>query len=149
MNLKNYTSSVPMLNSIQKIEFKLAQAGATHIAKSYENEKPIGMIFQIEIDKIPTTFKLPAKSDKVYDLLLKGRKSIPTNAQKEIIKLQADRTAWKILSDWVDIQISMIMIEHVEILEVFLPYAFDGKTNQTFFEKIKDNGFKLLKDNNG
>jgi hypothetical protein len=46
MNIKNYTSSVPIGNSISKIEHRLAQAGATHISKSYEEGKPIGMMFQ-------------------------------------------------------------------------------------------------------
>lgn len=40
MNLKNYTSSVPVINSIAKIEHRLAQAGATHIAKEYDRERP-------------------------------------------------------------------------------------------------------------
>jgi len=57
MNLKNYSSNVPMANSISRIEHKLAQAGSTHIAKSYDNERPIGMIFQIPINGTPMTFK--------------------------------------------------------------------------------------------
>lgn len=144
MNLKNYTSSVPMLNSISKIEFKLAQAGATHIAKSYNEQKPTGMIFQIAVNDVPVTFKLPAKADRVYDVLLKQRKNMPTNSQRETIQQQADRTAWKILSDWIDIQISMIMIDHVELMEVFLPYVYDGKTNKTLFEKMKENNYNKL-----
>ena len=39
MNLKNYTSSVSVVNSINKIEHRLVSAGATHIAKVYDDEK--------------------------------------------------------------------------------------------------------------
>ena len=85
MNIKNYTSSVPVINSINKIEFRLSQAGATHIAKSYDKERPIGMIFQIPVNGVPLTFKVPAKSDKVFDYMLKQRKSPPKNLVRETI----------------------------------------------------------------
>jgi len=144
MNLKNYTSSVPVINSIGKIEHRLAQSGATHIAKSYERERPVGMIFQIPVNNIPMTFKLPAKADKVFDHMLKQRSRPPQASQREAIKMQADRTAWKILSDWVDIQVSLIQLDQAEAIEVFLPYAYDGKNDRTLFEKMRDNNFKLL-----
>jgi|SRR3990172_2464775 len=92
MNLKNYTSSVPMANSISRIEHKLAQAGATHIAKSYEGERAIGMIFQIPINGAPMTFKLPAKANRVFDYMVKQRSRPPKKNQLGSIRTQADRT---------------------------------------------------------
>lgn len=144
MNLKNYTSSVPVINSIGKIEHKLAQSGATHIAKSYDKERPIGMIFQIPVNNIPMTFKLPAKSDNVYEHMLKQRSRPPQSSQRAAIRMQADRTAWKILSDWIDIQVSLIQLDQAEAVEVFLPYAYNGKNDKTLFESMKENSFKLL-----
>ena len=144
MNLKNYTSSVPVLNSISRIEHRLAQAGAPHIAKSYEGDRPTGMIFQIPIDNIPMTFKLPAKTDNVFKYLVKQRSRPPKNSVINSIRAQADRTGWKILSDWIDIQISMIEVDQAESIEMFLAYTFDPVLNMTLFEKIKKNGFKQL-----
>ena len=144
MNIKNYTSSVPMLNSIQKIEFRLSQAGATHISKSYENEKPVGMLFQIPVEGIPLTFKLPAKADRVFNYLKSQRRRPPNGKELDTIKAQADRTAWKILSDWIDIQVSIIQLDQAEAVEVFLPYVYDIKKDKTFFEIAKSNSFKLL-----
>lgn len=147
MSIKNYTSTVPVINSISKIEHRLAQAGAIHITKSYDEQRtgrPVGMIFQIPINTIPMMFKLPAKSEKVFGYLKKTYKRPPTKAQLETIKMQADRTAWKILSDWIDIQVSLIELEQAEPTEIFLPYAFDERTNQTLFEKIKESNYKLL-----
>lgn len=72
MNLKNYTSSVSVINSISKIEHRLACAGATHIAKIYEEGgtgRPIGMIFQINSNGVPMNFKLPAKTESVFKIL--------------------------------------------------------------------------------
>lgn len=143
MAIKNYTSTVPMINSISRIEHRLAQAGATHIAKSYEKEKPIGMIFQINHNGIPLSFKLPAKAERVYKYLRMQRKKPPTKTQDDALKIQADRTAWKILSDWIDIQVSMIELDQAEAIEIFLPYAYDAKSNTTLFEKFRDNDFQF------
>lgn len=144
MAIKNYTSTVPMSNSIARIEHRLAQAGATHIAKSYENEKPTGMIFQILHNNVPMSFKLPAKARRVYQYLRMQRKKPPTKSQDEALRLQSDRTAWKILSDWIDIQVSMIELDQAEAVEIFLPYTYDGKSDKTLFEKLRDNNFQFM-----
>lgn len=144
MNLKNYTSSVPVISSITRIEHRLAQAGAMYVTKSYEKERPIGMIFQMPVNDIPMTFKLPAKSDKVFEHMIKQRSRPPKASQREAIRMQADRTSWKILSDWIDIQVSLIQLDQAEAVEVFLPYIFDGRNNRTLYESMKENNFKLL-----
>lgn len=104
----------------------------------------VGMIFQIQINEMPLTFKLPAKADKVYDYMIKQRSRNPKPNQREAIRMQADRTAWKILSDWIDIQVSLVQIQQADVIEVFLPYSFDVRSNQTLFDKVKSGNFKLL-----
>lgn len=143
MNIKNYTSSVPVIRSLNHIEDKLIEAGATHIAKSYKDNKPEGIIFQIIQNNIPITFRLPAKIDLVKEHFIKrnGKRRL-TTGQIEQIKMQAERTAWKLLSDLVDIRISYVQIQSAEFVEMFLPDAFDGRT--TFYERLKDGGFKQL-----
>jgi len=123
MNLKNYTTSTPVINSINRIEYRLSQAGAVHISKSYDNNRPVGIMFQIMINNYPMIFKLPARQEKVYEFMRKQRKNPPTKVQEDSIRLQADKVAWKILSDWVDIQISLIQLDQAEIIELFLPYS--------------------------
>jgi len=144
MPIKNYTSTVAVPKSIAKIEYRLAQAGALSIAKSYEDGRPIGMVFQINVNNVPMVFKLPAKSDRVYQYLRKQPKRIPTKTQLENIRMQADRTAWKILSDWIDIQVSLIELEQAEPVEIFFPYLYDAASDQTLYEKAKETGFKQL-----
>ena len=68
-------------------------------------------------------------------------------AQPETIKkipAQAERTAWKILSDWVEAQMAMIELAQVEFTEVFMPYLYNHQKQETYFEMIKARGFKAL-----
>lgn len=67
-----------------------------------------------------------------------------TSTVPAAIKEQAARTAWKLLADWIDIQLSLVELDQVEMLEIFMPYIYDAVKEQTFFERMKDSGFKLL-----
>lgn len=55
---------------------------------------------------------------------------------------QGERTAWKLMQDWVEVQMSFIHMGQVETMEVFLPFVWDGQ--RTFFEALKVNQFKQL-----
>jgi len=146
MKLKNYTSEVPVERSISYIEHSLIQIGALHISKSIDREskRTTGIVFQIEQKGIPLLFKLPSKVESVEKIFIKQRKTPPKPADLERIKAQADRTAWKILYDWVEVQCSMILIDRADVVEMFLPYAYDMQNDSTFYEMIRDSGFKQL-----
>jgi len=142
--IKNYTSIVPAAISISKIEQCLVEFGATDISKKYSEDKICtGIVFRLIVNNIPLFFKLTAKSDACFRVLYAEYKK-PNPEIKSKCKMQADRTAWKIISDWVDIQLSMIQLEQAELLQIFLPYAYDNKTDSTFYEKLKENDFKTL-----
>lgn len=143
VNLKNYTSEVPAITSMGKIEKYLVEAGATDISKKYENQVCIAIRFRMMVNLNPLFFELPAKVDACYKVLWAEVKR-PNAETKKRISQQAERTAWKIISDWVQVQLSMIQLEQAELLQVFLPYVFDPKTETTFFNKIKESGYKAL-----
>lgn len=100
MNIKNYTSTTPAERSIQLIEKRLIDAGAYNLNKMVNREtKEIeGMIFQIDVNDNPMVFKLPAKTEKVFNRLWKDVRR-PRPDTKKNIRTQASRTAWKIMLD--------------------------------------------------
>jgi hypothetical protein len=143
--LKNYTSEVSINKSIQKIESQLMDHGAKEILKIIDNGKVIGIAFIVDVNGKEIPFRLPARVERVEKKLQKEIRR-PMKGTMERIAEQAGRTAWKILSDWVDIQMAIIDLDQVELAEIFLSFAYDHSTKQTFFEKTKMSGFNLLED---
>lgn len=144
-NLKNYTSEVPAITSMGKIERCLVEAGATDISKKYSDQICSSITFRMMVNQTPLFFQLPAKVDACFKAMWGTMTTRGQNqADRKKWMAQAERTAWKIVSDWVEIQLSMIQLEQAEALQIFLPYVYNPATDQTFYEGLKDKGFKAL-----
>ena len=143
MNLKNYTTEVPASRSIENIEKLLVEFGAFNIMKEYSELPPLvgkrctSLSFIIEIDSNRFPFKLPAKVSNIVSWL---RKKKPNSNIKTITE-QSERIAWKQQYEILYLQLGQIEMQQMEKMEVFLPYLYDVKRNQTFFEKIKEGGY--------
>ena len=70
----------------------------------------------------------------------------PQAGTYERIKEQSERTAWKILCDWVEIQCSMIHLQQAELAEIFLPYYYNPESNKTLWDQVKEGSVQLLTD---
>lgn len=145
MPIKNYTSTVPVERSLAKIESALVRGGARSISRDYDDKRRI-VAFKFTI---PTPngqdmyFRLPANVPAVYEIM---QSDIRRPRKNTMVKLteQAERTAWKLMVDWVEIQMALVAMDQVDAVQVFLPYAWDG--HQTFYERLKMTNFshKLL-----
>jgi len=142
--IRNYTSTVPATKSVVKMEQRLVEAGANNITKFYVDGKLSGVTFTIYAPgRGPLTFKLPARVDDVRNVLAQ---QIKRPHKKTIDKLfaQAERCAWKNLSDWVDIQLALVRMGQASTIEIFMPYILSKDGERTLFEALADSGFKQL-----
>ena len=143
--IKNYTSEVPAEKTIMKIEFTLIEFGAIGIMKDYKGGQLVAINFSIpKAGGGLWAIRLPADVDQVYEIL-RAKYKRPhrlTSASERNIREQAQRTAWKLMLDWVLVQLSLVTMRQAEFIQVFLPYAWDGR--QTVFARLKAGGFKLL-----
>jgi hypothetical protein len=149
--IKNLTSDVPVSRSIARIFDRLVQCGATNITQTIdENKKVSGITFTLEVKGNTVMFKLPANSEKVEQILIdtiKLKHHHPAYERTVQTKReQAAKTSWKILVDWVEVQLSLITLEQARPEEVFLPYLYLPNKDMTLFQFIdKDsNNLKLL-----
>lgn len=147
MKLKNYTSAVSPERSVSLIEKILVDIGATYIVKVYENSRLSGITFQIDYEAKPMLFKLPANEQAITDIMQSQIKKPRGNTTLRIVE-QAQRTAWKLLLDWVSVQASMVLIGRRSIIEVFLPYAYNKQQNRTFYEYLQQSKFAMLQKEN-
>lgn len=158
MFLKNYTSDVPVNETIRKIENVLIRCGVSGIMKEYLGTSgEIGAItFRIEAAAGPLTIRLPADKDKATDALFmdyvgddklnaKGD-AVEYNSRKKKRRVdfaeQGARTAWKTVQDWIEVQLSMIQMKQADTMQVFLPYIYNGR--QTYYQALQEQGFKGL-----
>jgi hypothetical protein len=137
MFLKNYTSDVPTHQTIYRIEQVLIKCGVTGITKEYGAEGKVNAVcFHIPMQGQELTVRLPANVERAQEKLwldYVGGEKLTSDGQrfaysqkkkrKADFKEQAERTAWKIIQDWVEVQMSMIQLDQAETLEVFLPYV--------------------------
>ena len=144
-NIKNYTSTVDASRSMAKIEELLVEIGATNINKQYTDKICTGITFLLFDQQLQQTlpFHLNAQVEECFLILWKDVKR-PRPDTKEQLKKQAAKTAWKILSDWTEIQCSMILLGQAKPLQMFLPFMYDMKTNETLFDKVSAGKVKLL-----
>lgn len=138
--MKNYTSEVPAFRTVARIEECLVRAGATNIMKDYSNGQLDGLCFSIGIEGKTFGIRVPANIAAVEKVLASEIKR-PTRERLGRLKAQAERTAWKLMQDWVEVQLSLVEMRQAELLQVFLPYVWNGKT--TIYLAFKNGGYLL------
>ena len=145
MALKNYTSQVPASTSIINIERLLVKHGARQILKTYDpNGRVDSICFIITTQGTEMPFRLPARVKECERFLMDETTRRTKAETRKKIPAQAERTAWKILMDWVEAQMAMIELAQVEFMEVFMSYLYDPRSEQTFYQIAKDRGFNRL-----
>lgn len=157
--LKNYTSEVPVHQTIHRIEQVLIQCGVSGIMKEYGPSADgtiEALTFQIEAATGKLTVRLPADPGKCQEALWldyvngdklndKGDALVCWCRKKKTkadFKKQADMTAWKIIQDWVEVQMSMIALRQADTMQVFLPYIDVG--GRPFYQALRESNFKGL-----
>lgn len=142
MKLKNYTSNVPTARTVARIEECLAEAGASGIMKDYREGVLMALSFRVTLPSGKTmAIRLPANTDGVFSAMMKQVKRPRSNTAAKI-REQAARTAWKLMQDWCEVQLSLIHMEQADFLQVFLPYVWDGRS--TLYQQLKEKNFLAL-----
>lgn len=145
MNIKNYTSLVEASKSMAKIQELLVEIGADNISMKYENKQCTGITFLLFDNQVNQTiaFHLKTQVEEVFKILWAEVKR-PKQGTKENIQQQANRTAWKILCDWTEIQCSMILLGQAKPLQMFLPFVYDVANGETLYDKVISGKSNLL-----
>lgn len=156
MDIKNYTSTVAPGITINRIQNLLIEAKVNGITMEYGvNQEIVAILFHVNLDR-SYSIRLTANVDKVQETFwldyvgkdhvqkahggndeyvsCNGRKQ----KKKSDFRAQAEKTAWKLQQDWVEVQLSLLVLQKVDFLQVFMAYLWDGK--QTMYSRLKEDG---------
>ncbi|RHS84230.1 hypothetical protein DW920_13805 [Clostridium sp. AM42-36] len=141
MALLNYSTTVDAYKTVAEIEQMLVRHGAKSIMKSYEGEDVTSLSFLIDTGNGNIPVKLPVRLDDVLQVLTEQKKAYP-KANIKATREQANRVAWRILKDWIEVQMALLDMQMVKFEEIFLSYieTADGKT---VYEKLEEKHFLL------
>lgn len=136
--IKNYTTSIPWQKTVMEIEYLLAEFGAEAVMKEYRGDGRIeSLSFKITTKFGVRGFKLPANTESVK-MILTEQKLCPHSKVEE----QAEKTAWRIIKDWLHAQISLVKVGIAEPEQIMLPYmAGDG--GKTLYEIIENRQLRI------
>ncbi len=138
----NYTTKVKAEKTASEIQKILAKHGARSVLTEYDADGALEAIsFQYEYRGQVVAFVLPARIDAVFGILTDQRINA-TDRQKR--REQAVRTAWRIIKDWLQAQFALIEAEQADLMQVFLPYVQDPRTGLTLYQRVENEGPKLL-----
>ena len=145
MYLKNKTSKVSADVTMQRIERLLVSAGATGFQKLYANKICSAIIFEIEFEPgKKVAVKLPAKVDLCRKALWNDCVKTAPNTRKSESDFndQAERTAWRIVQEWVEVQVTLITLRQIDFLQAFMSHVWDGE--MTYYERLQQRRFAGL-----
>jgi hypothetical protein len=141
MPIKNYTTTIPVQQTVAEISALLASKGARSIRADYApNGEPSGVAFVLQIHNVSVEFALPVNVAGVERAMKKQKqRGRWTATMMARIEKQSKWIAWRIVKDWIAAQIAIVESNQVEAAQVFMPYAVAPGTNQTAWEQFKLN----------
>lgn len=141
MPIKNYSTEIAEERTVGEIVGLLSGKGARSVRIDYdEQNRPSGIGFIVEHDKVPIPFKLPCNFQGVYNALLRDYRTNQAKRQFERnpeSMARARRIGWRIVKDWVAAQMAIIEAEQATLIQVFLPYVTQ-KGGSTVFEQFME-----------
>lgn len=149
--LLNYTTKIDADKTAQEISKCLSLHGAKAVLTEYDEatQSVKAISFMISMGDQEIKFRLPCDAEPVYQILAKESKTKNWDSRYEKIhaelRMQAVRTAWRIVKDWVEAQMALVETKMVSTAQVFLPYAVT-RSGLTLSEQIAQKPELLLGD---
>lgn len=128
MPIKDYSTKVDVFQTLGEIQGLLVKHGAKKVLQEFDDDgNVLSVSFTINTPVGMQAVRLPANVKAVQTVLAKQK----VKADRE----QAERTAWRIIKDWVAAQMAILESQMVTMDEIFLPYILniDGQTVHQLF----------------
>ena len=142
MALKNYRTEVAPEKTAAEILLRLTRYGAREVTQEFDGDGQLaGLHFAIETKHGRQSFRLPARWQSVQALLKQQLADGVTGlGPRHTTAAHARAVAWRLLRDWIDVQLALIDVGMVAMEEAMLPYMILPETGETLYEAFVERG---------
>jgi hypothetical protein len=146
VKIRNYTSEVAPSVTIGRIQAKLLEARVNAINMEYtSNGSVIAITFTVVLNGRPNMVRLDPKIKEVQEALWRQYAAgVQINSRRKGVADffdQAQRTAWRLLQDWLEIEFSRVALNQGEFEEIFMAHLWDGQqTSYQYLKSVKFSG---------
>ncbi len=145
MGLLNYTTSIDVTKTLGEIQGMLARAGASRITLDYSGQVPAAIEFEIATAIGVQAFRLPVNLQAIRSTLVnQHNRGVRGVTARHTTQEHAARVAWRIIKDWLEVQVALIETGMVKLEQVMLPYLLVPATGQTMFEAFEQHNLALM-----
>ena len=152
MPIKNYTTTIDAEKSVSQIQDLLRRKGARRVLVDYDEKgRPEAVAFELELaqpEGVP--FRLPFQIRARPEAMKRCLSADPDVPPRLRTLEQAKRVAWRLVYNWIDVQLAFVEAGQAAMAELMLGFALsthrDGEgVPKTFYEVLLDaEGPKLL-----
>lgn len=138
----NYTTTIPVAQTVGECQAILASAGASSVAVHYEDGEPSGLSFTLKTPHGVRAFTLPVDLYGMQGVLgaaehqgqfAAAKKRAGTYSSYE----HAARVAWRVAKDWLEACLALIAARMATIDQIMLPFLHvDG--DRTLWQAYRD-----------
>jgi hypothetical protein len=135
MPFMNYTTRVPVPRTISELHEMLGEHGAHSVQTTFTGKRPSGLAFRIDTPFGVRSFALPVNVDAVHKLMESQSAEIARRSHIKVTREQAERTAWRVIRDWLEAQLALIEAGMAGLDEIMLPYlTMPEHGNRTLYQ---------------
>lgn len=133
MSIRFYTSDVEPSKTVGEIQHILAEAGARRVAVTYDEGGEVTIEFQLEIAGRMTSFRLAPEVENMHRALQDDEDATGKRQTYD----QAERTSWRLLKEWLQMQLAFDAADQASLDQLLLGYGITP-SGETIYERLVD-----------
>ncbi len=152
MPIKNYTTTIAAEKSVSQIQDLLRKKGARRVLVDYDEKgNPEAVAFEVELAQMQgPPLRLPFRIRARPEAMKRCLWADPNVPRRYRTLEQAERVAWRLVYNWIDVQMAFVEAGQAAMAELLLGFALSTRSDsegcpKTFYEVLLDaEGPKLL-----
>lgn len=138
----NYTTTIPVTQTMAECQSILAAAGAASVAVHFEDGSPAGLSFSLRTPHGMRNFTLPVDVAAMQAVLVQAERAgefaaLKKSSAKWVSREHAANVAWRVVKDWLEANLALIAAQMATLDEVMLPFLHVGES-RTLYQAYRE-----------